>query len=102
MNVSCEIKECFQDWRDWFLLEEDKEKGMLKLFVNGKKVIEKNIISHFSLLQCKIKIANFNGVISSISSNFNSPSLSFYRIAKLETKIMDDKVSIFYYDISKT
>jgi len=98
MDVSCEIGEYFKDWRDWFLLEEDKEKGLLELFVNNKKVLEKNVLNHFILLECRLEITNFDGVISSIGSRFNSSSLCFSRTIKFNpiTTTNNTIVSIGY------
>ena len=79
MDVSCQIEEYFENWRDWFLLEKDKEKGLLKLFVNGEKVLEKKVLSHFSLLRCQLKIINFTGIIHSAGYEFNSSSLNHGR-----------------------
>jgi len=100
MNVSCKIDEYFKNWRDWFLLEEDKEKGLLELFVNDEKVLEKNVISHFSLLRCKLEITNCDGVVRSVGSKFNSSSLSFSKTTPfLAVKMTNNLVILISYDI---
>ncbi len=100
MNASCEVNSYFEDYRDWFLLEEDKEKGILKLFVNSEEVLEKNVLSHFSLLQCKLKIMNFDGVIRSVGSTFSSSSLNFRRtITFLAISVTSEIIVSIVYNI---
>lgn len=101
MDVSCEIDEYFENWRDWFLLEEDKEKGILELLVNDEKVIEKKVINNFSSLRCKLRIINFVGKFRSVGAKFTSSSVNFRRTTVFNEIIVTEgsTISIDYHII---
>jgi len=102
MNVSCEIEEYFENWRDWFLLKEDKEEGLFELFVNNEKITEKNVLNHFSLIQCKLKITNFDGVVNSVGFKFSGSSLSCSRTLSFPAVTMSSGLEILIsYDIRR-